>query len=98
MGHNEDGLESAQSNISRNELEEKIRGYLRALSNGTANNNDEVFRRAKELYGTLVGPAKGYLNSGLQLCIIPDDNLNFFAIRCTGLPGVGQVPHRRLHA
>ena len=85
-----DGLKSAQSNISRNELEQKIRSYLRALSGGHTNNNDEVISRAKELYTTLVGPTESYLNSSLQLCIVPDDNLNFLPFAALVSPASGR--------
>lgn len=85
-----EGLKSAQSNISRNELDEKIRSYLRSLSGDQANNNDEVLRQAKDLYSTLVAPVEGYLNSSLQLCIVPDHDINFLPFAALVSPVSGR--------
>ncbi|HVQ36308.1 MAG TPA: CHAT domain-containing tetratricopeptide repeat protein, partial [Pyrinomonadaceae bacterium] len=72
-----DGARSAQSSISRDELAKMTHSFRKALSGGHPGNTDEVVRQAKELYIALIGPVENYLNSSLQLCIVPDGELNF---------------------
>ena len=62
--------------ISRNDLNQKAEQYLRLLTRASPNEAD-VMSQAKELYAALIKPAEGYLDHNLQLCIIPDDKLNF---------------------
>jgi CHAT domain-containing protein/lipoprotein NlpI len=70
-------LKSGYTNISRSELDEKIRHYSRMLSRPASNQEVELNSLAKELYTILIKPVVGYLDSSRQICIVPDDNLSF---------------------
>jgi CHAT domain-containing protein/Tfp pilus assembly protein PilF len=85
-----DGLKSAASKVSRNELAEKIRSYVAALSGRKATSEEQVLSQAKDLYAILIGPVEGYLNSNLQLCIVPDDSLNFLPFAALISPSSGR--------
>ena len=69
-------IKTATVAVSRNELNQKTEQYLRLLTRASPSEAD-VTRQAKELYAALIKPAEAYLDHNLQLCIIPDDKLNF---------------------
>jgi len=85
------GLKSAHTTIRRDELDEKIHRFLRALDRiPTYESNDEIIELAKELYVNLIAPVEGYLDSGLQLCVVPDKNLSFLPFTALVSPTSGK--------
>lgn len=80
----------AQAAISRDELNEKIRKYLRILTRVEPTKPDDLTNLAKELYTKLIAPVEGYLNPALQLCIVPDDKLNFLPFGMLVSPARGK--------
>ena len=83
-------LNYAQVAISRDDLNQKIRNYLGILTSTGPKNPDELISLAKELYEKLIAPVESYLNPALQLCIVPDDNLNFLPFGLLMSPTSGQ--------
>ena len=71
-----DSIESETVKISRNELNEKTRRYLHLLTRPSPD-RAEITNYARELYTTLIKPVEDHLDKNLQLCIVPDDKLNF---------------------
>ena len=84
-----DGLRSAENKIARSDLNQKIRNYLNALS-GNQRDGGAVTNQGKELYDVLIAPVAGYLNRNLQLCVIPDDDLNFLPFASLVSPASGR--------
>lgn len=85
-----DGLKSAHASIRRDELDEKIQSYLRALSRPSAGvSDDEIKQQGKALYDKLIAPVEGYLDSRV-LCIVPDKNLSFLPFAALVSPKSGR--------
>ena len=82
-----DRLNYAEAAISRDELNEKIRKYLKLLTSVEHRDPSDLTNVAKELYSKLIAPVEGYLNPALQLCIVPDDKLNFLPFGMLVSPG-----------
>jgi len=80
----------AQTGISRDELNKEIRNYLSLLSGVARSKTDNPASQAKELYASLISPVERYLSPGLQLCIVPDDELNFLPFAALVSPGSGR--------
>jgi CHAT domain-containing protein len=85
-----DNVKSAQTSIRRDELDEKIRAYLRALSRTEGNRNDEIIRQGKALYAILIDPVESYLDRSVLLCIVPDDMLSFLPFAALVSPTSGR--------
>jgi CHAT domain-containing protein len=84
-----DGLKSAHASITRDELDEKIRGYVRALSRATDKSDEEIKQQGKALYEKLIAPIEDYLDSRL-LCIVPDKNLSLLPFAALVSPKSGR--------
>ena len=82
-------IASATATITRDELNQETASYLQLLTRASPN-RDYVTRQAEKLYATLIKPAEAYLNKNLQLCIVPDDKLNFVPFASLVSPGTGR--------
>jgi CHAT domain-containing protein/Flp pilus assembly protein TadD len=84
-----DRRDYAQAEISRLELNENIRSYVKALRSRDASPTDKI-NLGKELYGKLIAPIEAKMNPALQLCIVPDDKLNFLPFGLLVSPASGR--------
>ena len=80
----------AEARFSRAELNEKIFGFLKALRSGNQNNTADITRLGKELFEKLIAPVESDANPDLQLCIVPDDKLNFVPFGLLVSPATGK--------
>lgn len=70
-------FKTVEVGISRRDLDEKVREYLQALSDGTGAAPRQETERGKELFSILVEPIEGLLDRGAQIIIVPDKILNY---------------------
>src|SRR6185369_13220157 len=82
-----DHKDYSQTEVSREELNGKIRSYLKAIR---ANDSDTANQIGKELYAKLIAPIETKLNAALELCIVPDDKLNFLPFGMLVSPSTGR--------
>jgi CHAT domain-containing protein/tetratricopeptide (TPR) repeat protein len=68
-----EGLDAATSEISSENLNEKVTNYLESVSNNKE--PEEQIRLSKELYQILISPVKDKLDADKQIVIIPDKSL-----------------------
>ena len=69
-------INHAESRIAASELDRIVRECVLELHNGSTNDESTPTNALKRLYAILIDPAKPFLDSRLQLCIIPDKVLN----------------------
>jgi CHAT domain-containing protein len=84
-----DNLRSAQTPITRAELDRKVANYLDALIQ-RSNTNVSASGGAKDLYATLISPIESYLRRDLEIAIVPADNLNFVPFASLVSPSSGR--------
>ena len=84
-----DHRDYAQAEISREELNEKLYNYLKALRGNDSGIADKS-SVGKELYATLIAPVEAKMKPALQLCIVPDDKLNFLPFGMLVSPASGR--------
>jgi CHAT domain-containing protein/lipoprotein NlpI len=84
------GMNFAQTGISRDELNQEIHNYLYVLTGVAQRETNAATTRAKELYANLIAPVERYLNPALQLCIVPDDQLNYLPFAALVSPDSGR--------
>lgn len=60
-----------ESNISTNELNEKVQSYLKILLKNEKDSRAEINALSHELYNLLITPVKEHLDSNKEVCIIP---------------------------
>ena len=84
-----DSIKPAVATITRDDLNQETERYLQLLTRASPN-MDEVTSQAKKLYAALIRPAEGYLNRSLQLCIIPDGQLNLLPFASLVSPDTGR--------
>ncbi|HRH40777.1 MAG TPA: CHAT domain-containing protein, partial [Pyrinomonadaceae bacterium] len=68
-----ESIKSEKSEISADELHQKVKNYLDALNS----NNVNLKNQAVELYQILIAPNEKYLDENKTLYIIPDKDLHF---------------------
>lgn len=64
--------------ISVDKLNERVRNYLRLVSNTQDDRAGEVLRESGYFYDLLIKPVEGWLDGRKQLCIVPDKFLDYF--------------------
>jgi CHAT domain-containing protein len=64
-----------KSEITENDLREKISGYLEMLKKHDASEAEKAVAAGKELYALLLDPVKDKLDPAKEICIIPDKSL-----------------------
>jgi CHAT domain-containing protein len=84
-----DSIRHAATTITREVVNQKTQRYLQLLIRASPNQAD-VKLLAEELYAALIRPVEGYLNRNLQLCVIPDDKLNFLPFASLVSPDTGK--------
>ena len=67
-----DGFEVVKADISSDDLQEKTSAYLDLLSKNDISNAEKVNEFARELYSILVAPIEKKLDTGKEICFIPD--------------------------
>src|SRR6185503_9822554 len=82
-------IKHAATTITREVVNQKAQRYLQLLIRASPNQAD-VKLLAEELYAALIRPVEGYLNRNLQLCVIPDDKLNFLPFASLVSPDTGK--------
>jgi CHAT domain-containing protein len=82
-------IKSTSTTIARDVLYQKTQQYLNLLTRSSPSSAD-VKAQAEDLYTTLIQPARDYLDKNLQLCIIPDDKLNFVPFASLVSPATGK--------
>jgi CHAT domain-containing protein len=70
------GCESKERRITADALGEAVRGFVEAVRDPRSS-DQEVTKRATELYGLLIDPIEEFLDPGGDLCIVPDKVLNY---------------------
>jgi CHAT domain-containing protein/tetratricopeptide (TPR) repeat protein len=70
-------LHSESIKISLDNLNEKVRNYIRLVSKPYENNPEETSREARSLYEILIKPVESAIDKNKRLCIIPDKILNY---------------------
>jgi CHAT domain-containing protein len=85
-----DRKDYAEASILRAELNKKILSYLKALRGGDWYNSGDTTSLGKELFEKLIAPVGSSLNPELQLCIVPDDKLNFLPFGMLISPATGK--------
>ncbi len=83
-------VESRITNTGLKELDQKVTGYLHALSANTNNKSDDASAAARELYGLLIKPIEDLLDKDTRLCIVPDKSLNRLPFASLISPGTGK--------
>ena len=81
-----DSHQSAQTVITRAEVDRKVANYLDAL----LRRRENVADAAKELYAVLISPVEAHLKGDLQISIIPSDSLNFVPFAALISPNSGR--------
>jgi len=86
------GLKHAEAQITASELEGKIHRYRNAVVRNRGSGGEELAVIARDLYANLISPVedRGYLDAGLQLCIVPDKSLNFLPFAALVSPSSGK--------
>ena len=82
-------ITSNTTTIARDVLNQKTKQYLYLLTRASPNKG-EVMSMARELYTALIRPVEAYLNKDLQLCVVPDDKLNFLPFASLVSPDTGR--------
>jgi CHAT domain-containing protein len=70
-------VRSGRYQISAADLKNKVQRYVGFLSGSVSETFAVTVKVAKELHDILIAPIEGLLDSKLQLCILPDKNLNY---------------------
>jgi CHAT domain-containing protein len=85
------GIHIAEAGIRAQELTEKVRAYLAAVSKPSATDGDaELAARAADLYRVLVAPAEPFLDRAKFLCIVPDKVLHYLPFGALVSPATGK--------
>jgi len=70
-------FKSRSVEVSREDLENKVNGYLRSLAGGkNAAQAGDYRTRSSELYSLLIKPVESLLDRDAEICIIPDKALS----------------------
>jgi CHAT domain-containing protein len=83
-------MKSRSVAVSGEELHGKVSAYLHAISSASARNVEEISKRARELYDTLITPVASLLVKDKQLCIVPDKILNLLPFGTLVSPASGE--------
>lgn len=76
--------------VSQKELTEKVSEYLQSISGAREGDEEEVTRRAKELFTILIGPVEAALDRNKEICVIPDKILNDLPFAALVSPASGR--------
>lgn len=63
------------SEISSNELEEKIKNYLKLIEANKAEDQNRITDLSRQFYRLLIEPVLPFLDKSKQICLIPNKNL-----------------------
>ena len=72
-----DGLSTESRSVSIKDLNKRVSQFIRLASTSSEFDSEEFSREAADLYELLIKPVESLLDSGKQLCIVPDKILNY---------------------